>query len=243
MVFVKQLVTLLAGQMAGSNSKANFVVKSLRVGYTLSATGIIILWYSGYRNERVEVGKAEFPFPGLSRKKRKFKPDREEKELFTETAEAGSAEQFGTSVGRLPKSKATRSALEKGVQGNLTGLPQTPKEAGELHGTAQFDGHPVDRWIIPYLIYARSHGWAGHVESGFRTLAEGKAIWTNPSITVKARPGTSNHEKANFPGGAVDVTNAAQLSRILEEIPGGSLLKWAGNADPVHFSYPHNGGF
>lgn len=239
--FLKQVATLLAGQMAGANSKANFIVKSLRVGYTLTGAGILVIWYSAWRNERVEVGTVEFPFPGLTNKRRRFKPDREEKKVTHQVKEASTPQQWGTSVGRLPKGK---KALEEVPTLGVTGvIPQTPRQAESLHGTAQFDGHPVARWIIPYLIYARSHGWAGHVESGFRTLAEGKAIWANPEITVKARPGTSNHEGANFPKGAVDVTNAAQLSRILEEIPGGSLLKWAGSADPVHFSYPHNGGF
>lgn len=239
--FVKQIATLLAGQMMGSNSKANFIVKTLRVGYTLTGTGILVIWYSAWRNERVEVGTVEFPFPGLTNKARRFKPDRAEKKIVKATKDASTPQEWGTSVGRLPKG---RKALEEGPHLGVTGvIPQTPAQAAALHGIAQFDGHPVARWIIPYLIYARSKGWGGSVNSGFRTLAEGKAIWANPSITVKARPGTSNHEKANFPGGAVDVSNAAQLARILEEIPGGSLLKWAGSADPVHFSHPHNGGF
>lgn len=121
-------------------------------------------------------------------------------------------------------------------------VPTTPSAASALHGVGEFDGHQVALWIIPYLVYARAHGWTGHVESGYRSEAEQREIYDS-GVRPAAVPGTSNHEGKVFPRGAVDVTEAAQLSSILEHMPGGSLLKWAGSADPVHFSYPHDGGY
>ena len=58
-----------------------------------------------------------------------------------------------------------------------------------------------------------------------------------------AKPGTSNHEFTAFPGGAIDVSNAAELSRILKSSPYASKLVWAGAKDPVHFSHPRGGSY
>lgn len=82
--FLKQALSLIAGQMAGSNHKAAFIVKTLRFGYISSGTTIAVLWYSAYRNERVSPHTIDFPFPGLSKKKRQYPPDRPEKEMATE---------------------------------------------------------------------------------------------------------------------------------------------------------------
>lgn len=104
------------------------------------------------------------------------------------------------------------------------------------------DGKPVAAWIEPILNYARQHGWAGSVSSGWRSLAEQTAIY-NSGVRPAAVPGTSNHEQTTYPGGAVDVTDAAQLSSILTHSPYASTLVWAGSKDPVHFSHPHDGGY
>jgi hypothetical protein len=109
------------------------------------------------------------------------------------------------------------------------------------HGWGTFDGKRVAAWIVPELQYARAHGWKGHVTSGGRTRAEQAYLYSHPQGYPVARPGTSNHEGRNFPRGAVDVSNAAQLSRILRRRH--SPLKWAGSKDAVHFSHPHGGSY
>lgn len=101
---------------------------------------------------------------------------------------------------------------------------------------------PIARWIGPYLSYGASHGWAGIVSSGFRTRAEQAAI-VSSGVKPAAAPGTSNHEKSAFPGGAVDVTAAPSLAAALSKKPPPRLLRWAGAKDPVHFSYPHGGSY
>jgi hypothetical protein len=60
-------------------------------------------------------------------------------------------------------------------------------------GLGTFDGLRVANWIIPILDWARSHGWSGHITSGYRP----GAITNTGSL--------SNHAKTSYPGGAVDV--------------------------------------
>lgn len=228
--FIKQVGSLIAGQMAGSNRKATFIVKSLRTAYVVNGSLIAVIWYSAWRNERVAPGDAQFPFPGIKNLKRKFAPDRPEKEL-----DRPQGSQWGTSQGKgapgtLPNSTASQF-----------GIPTTPKLARQYHGLGSFEGKPVAAWIVPYLEYGRAHGWRGALNQGFRTYAEEVSIW-NSGTRPAARPGTSNHGKKNFPGGAVDVEEAEKLAHILSQIPN-ALLIWAGSKDPVHFSYPHNGSY
>jgi len=113
---------------------------------------------------------------------------------------------------------------------------------GLAKGTAMFEGHRVAAWIAPILTMARKKGWTGQVNSGFRTYGEQQRIW-NSGVRPAARPGTSNHENPQYPGGAIDVSNAEQLSRIIGRSKYKDLLVWAGAKDPVHFSHPHNGSY
>jgi hypothetical protein len=80
------------------------------------------------------------------------------------------------------------------------------------------------------------------VTSGYRSRAEQARIY-NSGVRPAARPGTSNHEGTQFPRGAIDVSDAAALARILGRSPYRNRLRWAGSKDPVHFSHPHNGGY
>jgi tail lysozyme len=109
-------------------------------------------------------------------------------------------------------------------------------------GTDKFEGHTVAAWIAPVLQYAREHGWKGQVNSGFRSFADQQRIY-NSGVRPAAKPGTSNHEGAEFPRGAVDVSDAQQLSDIIRRSKYRNLLQWAGSKDPVHFSHPHNGSY
>jgi hypothetical protein len=132
----------------------------------------------------------------------------------------------------------------------IPGTPGTPGSSSTSHGsadtsakgTANFEGHKVAAWIAPALEYARKHGWKGTVTSGFRSFADQTRIY-NSGVRPAAKPGTSNHEGAEFPRGAVDVSDPQTLSRILAKSPYADKLKWAGAKDPVHFSHPHNGSY
>lgn len=106
---------------------------------------------------------------------------------------------------------------------------------------AHVDGKPVAAWIANILQQAKAAGWTGTVTSGYRSVAEQRRIY-NSGVRPAAKPGQSNHNFTAFPGGAVDVTNAAQLAQVLHKL-GINKLQWAGAKDPVHFSHPHGGGY
>lgn len=91
-------------------------------------------------------------------------------------------------------------------------------------------------WIAPILDWAAQHGWSGTVTSGYRDYQQQSAI--NASGAYSAAAGRSNHESTQYPGGAVDVTNPAQLIDVLKGYTGpyklvGGVL---GAVDPEHFS-------
>lgn len=108
-------------------------------------------------------------------------------------------------------------------------------------GVTEFGGKPVASWIAQVLTRAKAAGWTGSVTSGYRSVAEQQRIWDS-GVRPAARPGQSNHNFTAYPGGAVDVSQAAQLAQILRRL-GINKLVWAGAKDPVHFSHPHDGGY
>jgi hypothetical protein len=95
---------------------------------------------------------------------------------------------------------------------------------------------PIAAWIIPVLAWASAHGWHGTVTSGYRSYYEQAQL--NAAGAFSAPAGYSNHETTQYPGGAVDVTEPAQLIAVLRGYDGprkliGGVL---GPADPEHFS-------
>lgn len=145
-----------------------------------------------------------------------------------------------------PSQFTTTHLLSKITHQKDTHLPGIDGGGGgkvtSAKGVKHFDGKPVAAWIYPILKYARAHGWKGSVESGFRSRAEQTRIY-NSGVRPAAKPGTSNHEGSQFPRGAVDVSNAAQLASILRRSRYRHALVWAGGKDPVHFSHPHGGSY
>lgn len=131
--------------------------------------------------------------------------------------------------------------------------PSTPASGGSgtpdtsAKGTTQWGGQTVAAWIAPILTYAKQHGWKGGVNSGYRSYSEQAGLYAGLVAGTRqgpvAKPGTSNHEGSQFPRGAVDVSDAAGLSKVLQGSKYANVLVWAGGKDPVHFSHPHNGGY
>lgn len=107
-------------------------------------------------------------------------------------------------------------------------------------GGVNFDGHVVAGWIAPILSWARAHGWGGSVTSGYRSFSQQAALYARYRAggNIAAVPGESNHEKLNYPGGAVDVSEPAQLNAVLRGYPRRPNLVWGGPVigDQVHFS-------
>lgn len=135
----------------------------------------------------------------------------------------------------------TPGAAPAGAGGPIGATSKETKLLKQARGTVNIDGKPVAKWIAGELIWARQHGWKGTVNSGYRSKAEQTRIY-NSGVRPAAVPGTSNHEKKVYPGGAVDVTNEAELDQILSHKPG-RLLYWTGKkiGDNVHFSSGLNG--
>jgi hypothetical protein len=117
----------------------------------------------------------------------------------------------------------------------------------KLQGLVAFDNKPVASWIAPILDYARQHGWQGSLNEGYRTDRQQAGIYNSgvrpAAVPVSLGGGGSNHEGKGWPAGAVDVSQAQQLSNILSRSPYKGLLVWAGAKDPPHFSHPHNGSY
>lgn len=153
----------------------------------------------------------------------------------------------------LTQAKTLSPSSQPGIAGVSSRRRSSPAtalatDAGPLPtGVADFEGKKVAAWIKPALVYARKQGWKGAVNSGFRSDAEQVRIW-NSGVRPAAKPqslggGGSNHSGTDFPLGAVDVSDAGQLSTILRASPWASKLIYAGAKDPVHFSHPHNGSY
>jgi hypothetical protein len=155
----------------------------------------------------------------------------------------------GKSISSIIQGNFGTSPDPKGPTGSGEPLNESSSQegggtpAGGNEGKPQtFDGHPVAPWIVPILQYARRTGWRGHVVSGYRSLSEQLRIY-NSGVRPAAKPGTSNHGKLKYPGGAVDVTNPQELSTILLHSQYATVLVYAGAKDPVHFSHPHDGSY
>lgn len=142
----------------------------------------------------------------------------------------------GSNTGTVAATSPVSSSVSGG--GNVSG-----------HGGTALDpsGKKVANWIEPILDYARQRGWKGTIESGYRSDQQQTQIY-NSGVRPAALPrsmggGGSNHEFTMYPGGAVDVTDAETLAKILENSPYKQKLVYAGSKDPVHFSHPHNGSY
>lgn len=81
-----------------------------------------------------------------------------------------------------PQSGAYRNPPAQGPKGIVT-----PKASWNPQG------HPVARWIVPMLEYAKAHGWSGSITSGYR-----------PGFDPNSVSGGSEHSGTQYPHGAVD---------------------------------------
>lgn len=94
--------------------------------------------------------------------------------------------------------------------------------------------HGLVPQVLRALAWARSHGWRGGVNSGFRTYAEQAVLYARylAGGNIAAPPGQSNHES----GQAVDVSDIPGFAAAMASAPPGSRLYSRVPGDPVHFS-------
>lgn len=107
-------------------------------------------------------------------------------------------------------------------------------------GVTTFDGKPVAKWLKPYLIWARDHGWKGTLASGYRTPAYSEhlcyQICGMPSCPGLCAGRSSKHTKHVKPDGALDVTDYLNFARIIRGCPLSPRIFNALPKDLVHFS-------
>lgn len=108
-------------------------------------------------------------------------------------------------------------------------------------GVGYFDGRQVANWLIPYLKWAREHGWRGSVNSGYRSPAYSEHLCYlmcgAPTCPGRCAGRSSNHSGSVKPAGAVDVSDYYNFGRIIANCPYSPRIYNAlGSRDPVHFS-------
>lgn len=109
---------------------------------------------------------------------------------------------------------------------------KTPR--GQQVAIAQFDGKPVSAWMASVLSFARSKGWKGKVNSGYRSQQEQQVLWNrHPDPKWVARPGSSPHQYAQ----AVDVSDGKGLEAIIAryKIPLGRYAAEGWHFEPLGF--------
>lgn len=115
-------------------------------------------------------------------------------------------------------------------------------------GVTYFDGKPVAKWMVPYLKYARAHGWTGRLNSGWRDPKYSQqlcyAMCGAPYCAGKCAGLSSNHVGSANPKGAIDVSDYTRFGQIMATMPLPSgaprLHNSLGSRDPVHFSASGN---
>lgn len=112
-------------------------------------------------------------------------------------------------------------------------------------GVTKWGGKTVAKCAVPYLNYARAHGWRGSVTSGWRDPWYSRGLCQRmcgaPSCPGRCAGLASNHVGNSCGRFAVDVTDYGKFSQEMRDMPESQLPKgkriWngLGAADPVHF--------
>ena len=115
------------------------------------------------------------------------------------------------------------------------------ERAKKTTGVGTFDGKPCANWLIPYLSWAREHGWRGGLNSGFRSPVYSERlcfqICGRPSCPGRCAGRSSNHTQHVKPNGAVDVSDYVTFARLMQRCPlSPRIFNALGARDPVHFS-------
>jgi len=108
-------------------------------------------------------------------------------------------------------------------------------------GVTTWGGKPVAKWFVPYLNYARDHGWKGGVTSGWRDPAYSEGLCYRmcgrPSCLGRCAGRSSNHVGSSFGTGALDVSDYAKFGQLMKSAPfDKKIFNALGAQDPVHFS-------
>lgn len=135
---------------------------------------------------------------------------------------------------RIARGKARRVKQRKDAHKNHVTAVKTS-------GVGRFDGVPVANVAIPYLQWARAHGWQGRLVSGYRTPAYSESLCYRmcgrPSCPGRCAGRSTNHAWAQPGRFAVDVSDYVRFGRVIRGCPiRPAIYNRLGALDPVHFS-------
>jgi hypothetical protein len=137
------------------------------------------------------------------------------------------------------KVRVSLATVRRGIQRRLAHNVYWLKSHSKS-GVTTYDGVRVARWMVPYLDWARAHGWRGRLVSGYRDPAYSErlcyAICGAPRCPGLCAGRTSNHSGDVKPAGAVDVSYYYDFRYIIARCPYGPKLVNHLSRDPVHFS-------
>jgi len=139
--------------------------------------------------------------------------------------------QFSTPE-RVARGAERRAEQHKEVDAN--------HDAGKLAGVGSFDNKPCANWMIPYLSFAREHGWVGKLQSGFRDPAFSESLCQKmcgaPTCPGRCAGRSSNHSGSVKPHGAIDVSDFDRFGQLMAKCPLSPRLFNDLPIDRVHYS-------
>lgn len=144
--------------------------------------------------------------------------------------------------------EVSRADVQRGVERRRR--RRRAKRANDLRamfkpGVGRFDGVPVAKPLIPYLAWARAHGWNGWLVSGWRSPAYSESLCMGmcgrPSCPGRCAGRSSRHSQITLTGAAADVAHYEEFGDKMDVCPYRPRLRNAlGPRDPVHFSVAGN---
>jgi hypothetical protein len=140
-----------------------------------------------------------------------------------------------------------KAAVRRGQRARLAervAWARNRARAAVTGGVRTYDGRPVAAVLVPYLDWARRHGWRGVLASGYRTPAYSESLCLRmcgrPSCPGRCAGRSTNHSQTTLSHAACDVTDYVTFRRLMAECPMHPRLTNHLPIDPVHFSVPGN---
>lgn len=171
-------------------------------------------------------------------KDQKLKRLRELRRYYQRVAERAK-ERRATRVLRRNRKKA--NIVLRKIRHRRHVLSVKPSVRASTAGVQWFDGRQCASWLVPYLQWARAHGWKGYLTSGWRDPAYSEKLCLSmcgrPSCPGRCAGRASNHSGSVKPHGAIDVSDYYTFGRLMRSCPyTPHIYNALGAQDPVHMS-------
>ncbi|MGH3870632.1 MAG: peptidoglycan-binding domain-containing protein [Pseudonocardiaceae bacterium] len=154
---------------------------------------------------------------------------------YTRAAVVAFQQRTGLTADGIP-GPITKAAL----QAALVGAPSGAYPGGAPAGVSNFEGKPCANWLIPYLRWAREHGWQGRLTSGWRDPAYSEKLCRDmcdaPTCPGRCAGRFSHHSGDVKPKGAVDVTDERRFGELMAQCPLSPRIFNDLPNDRIHFS-------